>query len=124
MSTHNPIAILAKQLAPTGSSLNNWGHNITPLHRAARDGDVEQIKTLMASGADPDAQDDQGNTPLHWAAMNVHADAIKELLSPEGGGRGADPNKQNHKGETAMMYVAEAVPPANDDEPQPKEIST
>ena len=43
----------------------------TPLHDAARQGDVTAIATLLDAGADPNAQDDRGVAPLHDAAHRV-----------------------------------------------------
>ena len=43
-------------------------HGRTPLHHAARSGDVGKITRLLELGADPNATDDISNTPLHIAA--------------------------------------------------------
>lgn len=60
----------------------------SPLHDAAREGDVEAIQRLLAAGADPNAKAAYlGDTPLHTAALMGHADAIAALLKG-----GADPN--------------------------------
>ena len=121
-----PIRYIARQFAPEGSSLNDWGHRISPLHRAAGAGDIDKIKALLAAGADPNAEDAFGDTPLHWAGRNAYADAILVLLSNEeqaqGDGKrlGADPNKQNHKGETALMLVADVVTSSDTDNQQAK----
>ena len=47
------------------------------------------------------AQNKSGNTPLHWAALNGHLDAVKVLLE-----HGADPTITNHKGHDPI-YEAE-----------------
>ncbi|QQR49188.1 ankyrin repeat domain-containing protein [bacterium] len=36
----------------------------TPLHKAARDGDIAQVRILIESKANVDAQDNYGWTPL------------------------------------------------------------
>jgi ankyrin repeat protein len=42
----------------------------TPLHFAARsDVPPEIVQLLIAAGGDPEQQDVQGNTPLHFAAI-------------------------------------------------------
>merc|ERR1712000_425516 len=51
-----------------------------PIHSAASSGRVEQIKTLLAAGADIDSQNDDGMTPLHWAAEGGCWDAVELLL--------------------------------------------
>lgn len=53
----------------------------TPLHWAARRGDVAIIKVLVAAGADVSRQDEEGNTPLHWAASDGQAAAIEALVA-------------------------------------------
>jgi len=59
----------------------------TPLHLACRDKDVERVRCLLAHGADPNAADRHGGTPLHVALRNAdeRSQAIAALLR----GRGA-----------------------------------
>lgn len=57
--------------------------NTTNLHRAAENGDVEQIRTLLAQGADVNALNGFNQTPLHCAAHACHVGATAALL--EGG---------------------------------------
>jgi ankyrin repeat protein len=52
----------------------------TPLHYAAADSDVAQVRQLLASGLNPGAVDDEGWTPLHFAAQNNAAEVAKVLL--------------------------------------------
>src|SRR5215475_8860779 len=40
----------------------------TPLHRAAAFGDEEAIQLLLAAGANREAKDAQGDSPLSWAS--------------------------------------------------------
>jgi len=56
-------------------------------------GDAERVKELLKKGADPNTQDEAGNTPLHWAAYKGHFDIVRLLLE-----HGADPNIQNKDG--------------------------
>ncbi|MCP4385760.1 MAG: c-type cytochrome [Hyphomicrobiales bacterium] len=53
-----------------------------PLHDAANNGDVEQVRQLIADGEDVNAIDQRG-TPLHGAALNGHLE-VAELLVAEG----------------------------------------
>ena len=58
----------------------NW-LRISPLHAAARDGDVRKAKKLLAAGADLTARDDHiRSTPLAWAAKFGQLRMVKFLL--------------------------------------------
>jgi ankyrin repeat protein len=50
-----------------------------PVGDAAKKGDTAEIERLMASGADANEEDAMAS-PLHWAAMNGHDDAMKLLV--------------------------------------------
>ena len=63
----------------------------TPLHIAARKGDLEDIAILVAPGADINAWGDLHYTPLHSAAMTGQITAVRKLL--ELGGNPALPNE-------------------------------
>ena len=53
----------------------------TPLHLAARDGDLDIVKILLAQDPDVDAQDKaQGNTPLHNAVASGSIEVVEALL--------------------------------------------
>jgi ankyrin repeat protein len=54
---------------------------ITPLHEAARKGDLTAVKTLLAAGADVTARDEHlRSTPLAWAAKFGQLEIVKFLL--------------------------------------------
>ena len=71
---------------------------ITDLHQVARAGDVESVNRLLEEGADPNAVDAQGDTPLH-AAMACQNPEIVTLLM-DGGAR---PNTLNREGLTPLQ---------------------
>jgi ankyrin repeat protein len=50
------------------------------LHHAAVSGDLEKVRALIASGADINAQDDNGFTALHFAAQENKAEIVDFLL--------------------------------------------
>ena len=47
-----------------------------PLHDAARDGNVNQVKTLLKQGADVNTRTEAGETPLHWAALGGYTAVV------------------------------------------------
>ena len=46
------------------------------------------VQLLVDRGADPNKADEDGMSPLHWAALNGQKDVVQLLLD-----RGADPNR-------------------------------
>lgn len=66
--------------------LANRGEGVTPLMKAAKSGNVVEIKVLVEKGAKVDAQSRYGWTALMFAAWQGHEDAVRILLEA-----GADP---------------------------------
>ncbi len=60
-------------------------HNWTALHIAARDGDINQVKTLLKGGANIEAASGLGRTPLHLAVMWNRKDVVMNELRARGG---------------------------------------
>jgi ankyrin repeat protein len=59
---------------------HNW-LRISPLHAAARDGDLEKAKQVLETGADLTARDEHiRSTPLAWAAKFGQLQMVKFLL--------------------------------------------
>jgi truncated hemoglobin YjbI/ankyrin repeat protein len=59
--------------------------NATALHYAAKAGFLGTIEVLIENGADPDARDGHGRTPLDWleqAAPSVSRAAVRNLIAP------------------------------------------
>ncbi len=56
----------------------------TLLHKAAREGQVEEVKRLIAAGADVNVKNDSGATPLDTAKKNG-ATRLADLLRAHGG---------------------------------------
>jgi ankyrin repeat protein len=69
----------------------------TALHEASRRGHIEVVRILLELGADPTAQDKDGETPLHSASRMGKVEAIRVLLE-----LGADPTAQDKYGETPL----------------------
>ena len=51
----------------------------TPLHDAAKNGSEAVARVLLAAGADKQAKDDNGDTPLHWAQKEGHTTLVALL---------------------------------------------
>ncbi|MFN2412407.1 MAG: ankyrin repeat domain-containing protein [Pyrinomonadaceae bacterium] len=56
----------------------------TPLHRAAAYGDEAMIQYLLDHGAEKQARDANGNSPISWASEHLRPGSILHLLSFEG----------------------------------------
>lgn len=61
------------------------------IHKAARKGDLDDVRTLIASGADLSELDKAVGAALHWAAARGHLDVARELIEA-----GADPKQEAH----------------------------
>lgn len=70
----------------------------TPLHYAARKGNVIAVQLLIDNQANINAQDGSGNTPLNLAVQNLKPDVVKLLLDQPG----IDYNLPDHHGETPL----------------------
>jgi ankyrin repeat protein len=69
----------------------------TPLHVASKNGHKQVACFLIERGADPSAQDKDGNTPLHLASRWGYVEVAHMLIE-----RGADPSAQNEDGNTPL----------------------
>jgi len=71
------------------------------LLEAAERGDVGRVHELLGRDANPNARDEFGFTPLHWAAFNGHAEVARLLLD-----RGADVDARSKNGLTPLHLAA------------------
>ncbi|KAI1384071.1 ankyrin repeat-containing domain protein [Hypoxylon trugodes] len=76
----------------------------TPLHHAINGGnaDMEVVRALMRAGANIEAQDKDGRTPLMLATQLGHEELVRGLLE-----EGADAQARNKHGWTAAWYVGD-----------------
>jgi ankyrin repeat protein len=64
-------------------------------------GGVERLRELLKEGADKDATDEEGRTPLHFASGYGEIECVKALLDAEANVNAVD-NNQN----TPLHYAA------------------
>jgi ankyrin repeat protein len=65
-------------------------------------GDLAEVKRLVIDcGVNPNIQDANGRTPLHYAAFDGRLEVVKLLLE-----HGADPNIKNNDGDTPLHIAA------------------
>jgi uncharacterized glyoxalase superfamily protein PhnB len=75
---------LARMADPKGEHAG-W----TGLHYAARAGQLDTVRLLLAHGAYPNARESGDNTyPLHWAAANRSIEVVRALLDAGGDAHG------------------------------------
>jgi len=55
--------------------------NKESLHDAAESGNIDVVRTLVSQGANVNAKDKDGRTPLYWAACNRNVEVIQFLVS-------------------------------------------
>ena len=71
------------------------------LHQAVIDSDIEQVRLNISAGANVNAKDAMGYTPLFYAAQNGREDVADLLISA-----GADVNVKDRTGNTPLHYAA------------------
>lgn len=74
---------------------------MTPLHRAAQNGQLSAVQWLMDHGAEVDARDITGVTPFVIAAWAGKVTSLPLLLDA-----GASINSKANDGRTALMFIA------------------
>ena len=73
------------------------------LFRATIEGNTDMVKSLLSSpGADVNATDERGNTPLLEAARYGHEDICRVLIAA-----GADIKAKDKDGKTALMLAVQ-----------------
>jgi ankyrin repeat protein len=82
--------ILPAVYRPKKESMNSIDEELIEV---AAENDLAEVSRLLSVGADANAKDNLGETPLHWASKNGHSQAVIELLE-----HGADVNAKDNVG--------------------------
>ncbi len=90
-----------------GANVNGPRNDGWPLNHQAGHGRMKGVATLLELGADPNTQDEEGNTPMHRLAQRGTGRELARLLLEHG----ADLSIRNVKGETPMDLAAKAKQP-------------
>jgi truncated hemoglobin YjbI len=92
------IVHLLLQRSPASVNTAHGAKRCTALHMAARRGNVDVIAALLDGGADIEARDSAGETPLRRAVNCNKVEAAKLLLA-----RGADPHSEGSRALTPAL---------------------
>jgi hypothetical protein len=78
MKTHHPLRLIARPLVLGLLAVFIWiaDASAAPLHDAAKAGDVAEVRRLLQAGANVEAGNKDGETPLHRAARGGHAEIV------------------------------------------------
>ena len=74
---------------------------MAPIHYAARNGNLNQVKTLLNQGVPVNSRDEYSFTPLHLASRRGRLSVVQELLK-----RGAHVNPRTRSGMTPLYLAA------------------
>uniref|UniRef100_A0A3B5MJM3 Uncharacterized protein n=1 Tax=Xiphophorus couchianus TaxID=32473 RepID=A0A3B5MJM3_9TELE len=92
-------------LCEHGADVNAQVSQQTPLHLSVRYRALSAVRLLISCGANVNAVDSSGMTPLHMAASILHQDIASSLIS-----HGAHVNmRMHHSGNTPLHLAAVAV---------------
>jgi ankyrin repeat protein len=100
MAVQNGDKALFDLLLSRGARLDGRPDSPTPLHYAIFTQRPDFLKLLIEKGANVNARDNTGDTPLSLAAKRGDLASIRYLLA-----HGADRNSKNNEGKTALEHA-------------------
>ena len=92
--------IAALVLAGCGES-SKYSREVTGIWKSAEDGNIEAVKQYLADGADVNARNRHGDSPLGLAALMDHKKIVELLIA-----KGADVNAATDNGVTPLHTSA------------------
>jgi ankyrin repeat protein len=95
-----PVSDLEAQTGQTTPNLLGLPATMSALHLAAGLGDLDYIQMLVQAGADPNAADPKGVSPLMCSAAKGHLESCRLLIDS-----GADASALDAKGFDAAAYA-------------------
>lgn len=102
----NPVAVgilIAVSIIFAGCSHKPTNVQTNELFRATREGNTDMVKALLSSpGADINATDERGSTPLLEAARYGHEDICRVLIAA-----GANLKARDRDGKTALTLAVQ-----------------
>ncbi|WP_338482336.1 ankyrin repeat domain-containing protein [Wolbachia endosymbiont (group A) of Ophion costatus] len=85
----------------TNQDIETLLRNTAKLLKVAKSGDIQEVNSLINKGANVNATDQDGKTPLHWAAVKGHEEVVEALL----GKHGIDVNLADKNKDTPLHSV-------------------
>ena len=101
LASENGSAAMVERLLRAGADPNASPRGDSPLMIAARTGDVETVKMLLAHRADVNVNEPvRGQTALMWAVAEAHAGVAKALID-----NGADVHARSTSGFSPLIFA-------------------
>jgi len=99
----NQSAAMVEKLLKAGADPNGVPTGTPVLMTAARTGNVDTVKSLLAHGADVNAKESsRGQTALMWAVAEKHPEVARVLID-----HGADVHAHSTSGFTPLLFAAQ-----------------